>query len=115
MQVSWVNDLSKLIEQTKIAARISCIAYVDDITWIVSSRAEMQIILDIAHTFYTINDSQVNPNKSHLLVINCPKEDRDKPVYVETAKVPVTPVEARETIRFLNVYLSAKNQTMNVM
>ncbi|GBC01554.1 hypothetical protein RclHR1_42270001 [Rhizophagus clarus] len=47
---------------------ISSSAYMDDTQWLVPSQNNLEKILEIADSFYKLNDIQVNKEKSELLV-----------------------------------------------
>src|SRR3954454_17790871 len=49
---------------------VADVAYMDDTTWISSSKENMNKILSIASSFYQLNSIKVNPDKSTLIVIN---------------------------------------------
>ena len=44
----------------------------DDTTWIARSKKDIDSILDEARIFYKANDSQINGEKSVLIIINNP-------------------------------------------
>ncbi|KAF8946278.1 hypothetical protein BGZ46_005822, partial [Entomortierella lignicola] len=57
-------------ETPDIELLISCLAFVDDSTWIGRDKQSIQKIVDIAQSFYALNSIEINPKKSELLVIN---------------------------------------------
>ncbi|CAH1768046.1 6194_t:CDS:2, partial [Entrophospora sp. SA101] len=63
MEVNWKADISKP-EIAKISAEISTLAYMDDTTWITTSKENLEKILEIADDFYNLNNIQINKNKS---------------------------------------------------
>ncbi|KAF9991747.1 hypothetical protein BGZ80_008933, partial [Entomortierella chlamydospora] len=57
-------------ETPDVELMISCLAFVDDSTWIGRNKQSTQGIVDIADSFYALNSIEINPKKSELLVIN---------------------------------------------
>ena len=63
MKVKWRQDLNHP-KKKNIKLRTAATAFMDDTTWIASSKSNMQKILDEAAIFYKANDSQINGKKS---------------------------------------------------
>ncbi len=55
-------------EQLKVECNL--LGYLDDTTWIASSKAELEKILHIANSFYTFMNIKVNKQKSILMTNN---------------------------------------------
>lgn len=89
-------------------------AYVDDTTWIASSKDKLQEILNIVATFYKLNDSLINTAKSKLMVVNYPEHLRVEPVYAGMDRGPVYPETETDLIKFLGVYFLLKQQLQNI-
>jgi hypothetical protein len=89
---------------------IPCLAYADDTTWIAKSLEEMQEIIDKAQEFYELNDIEINPRKSELLVLNSRQSKSQNRVFMGLKKVEVKAKEEKELARFLGVWISAKDQ-----
>src|SRR5438876_10359218 len=68
VETKWQPNLNRPDEES-IRLRTAATAFMDDTTWIASSKSNMQRILDEAAIFYKANDSQVNGKKSVLIVI----------------------------------------------
>ena len=47
---------------------IGSIAFMDDTQWLTDSKNKLERILNIADSFYTLNDIQVNKDKSELVI-----------------------------------------------
>src|SRR6266496_5715296 len=47
---------------------IGSIAFMDDTQWLTDSKNKLERILKIADSFYTLNDIQVNKDKSELVI-----------------------------------------------
>jgi hypothetical protein len=91
-------------ETREIENRTAAIAYMDDTTWIASSKQNLQEILDEAKEFYQANDSQINSMKSVLLNINSTEErEQENFVYAGTNREKVQRIKSGETTRFLGV------------
>lgn len=118
MKVKWNPDLSvsqvEEVRKEELSISVSCMAYVDDTTWVSSSKDKLQEILDIAATFYKLNDSMINTLKSKLMVVNCPEHLRLVPVYAGTDKGPVYSETENNHIKFLGIYFSPKQQLQNI-
>ena len=65
------------------------------------------MILDKAREFYRANDSQINSNKSVLIVINR-KEEESKSVQAGLNMELVTMLDNKETTRFLGIWIDSK-------
>ena len=89
MEVKWHQDLNHTKEET-IKLRTAATAFMDDTTWIASSRSNMQKILEEAAIFYKANDSQINSKKSVLIAINAPKDNPNHSVLHRTQQRNLT-------------------------
>ena len=74
----------------------------DDTIWIARLRENLQNILDEAREFYKANDSQINNNKSVLIVING-KKGKPKSVQAGLNKELVIALDNKEAARFLEI------------
>ncbi|KAG9319317.1 hypothetical protein KVV02_004694, partial [Mortierella alpina] len=84
--------------------QVSCLAFVDDTNWIASSRENLQAIADIAMEFYGINQIEVNPNTSELMVINPPENLSAYNIEIGGDRVVMQPKTV--AIRTLGVWVS---------
>ena len=71
-------------------------------TWIVKSRKNLQNILDEAREFYKANDLQINNNKLILIVING-KKGKSKLVQAGLNKESVIALNNKKTAKFLKI------------
>ena len=62
-------NLHKDIDNSEAIIRVEVLAYADDTTWLTCNQKDMQKTVDIAQEFYRLNDIEVNPNKTELVVI----------------------------------------------
>jgi len=104
----WREDLA-YAKTNSLNIELFNIAYMDDTTWLGNSKRNLEIQLKIADSFNRFNGIKVNPEKSKLIVINgnLPKEEQ----YVKYS-VNETIIQAeddKESIRFLGVWISSKN------
>ena len=108
METSWRPDLNSS-RREELRIRTAATAFMDDTTWLASSRENMQKILDEAAIFYKANDSQINGKKSVLIAINSPKEDEDKEVLIGPNKEPLKKTKTSEYTRYLGIWLGEKD------
>ena len=80
----------------------------NDTTWIANSRENLQRILNEAREFYIANNSQINSNKSVLLVIN-KKKDELTTVQAGLNRETVTMLNNGEFTRFLGIWIGNKD------
>jgi len=65
LEVSWTTDLkTKTTKQLQVST--SVLAFMDDTLWIASSKNELEQILELASSFFTIANLKINPLKSIL-------------------------------------------------
>ena len=117
METTWQPDLNHP-KKEKMNLRIAATAFMDDTTWLASSKSNMQMILDDAAVFYEANDSQVNGKKSVLIAINSKEEDQDSTVFIGPKKECLIKTETNEFARFLGIWLGEKdhkNYTIDLM
>ena len=72
----------------KLKTHISVSAFMDDTTWIAPNQNQLQQILNTATQFYNLNDIQVNPDKSQLLIINGKSTDFNTGVSMDNTIIP---------------------------
>src|SRR5260364_36234 len=97
-----------------LRVNMPALAYMDDTIWIARSKPELQDILAIATSFYSLTNIQVNLNKSVLATLNTnilPQQPRQPPSIEIRGKQLVT-IKKREKFRFLECWYSlTKDQT----
>ena len=108
MESIW-HPNSNSLEKEKMSLRIAATAFMDDTTWIASSKTNMQKILDDAAIFYKANDSQINGKKSILIAINGEKKNSDNTVYIGPEKEPLKKSEENEFARYLGIWIGEKD------
>ncbi|CAJ0906520.1 22466_t:CDS:2 [Entrophospora sp. SA101] len=83
---------------------ITNVAYMDDTTWIASSKEKMYKILSIASSFYQLNAIKVNPDKSTLMVINSSGNDNETNATFNNISIHSTPTNT--PVRILGVWFN---------
>jgi hypothetical protein len=109
MKCEWYPNINKSLKES-LELRSAAIAYMDDTTWIASSKQEMQEILDEAREFYKANDSQINSLKSVLIVINSSEtKEEENFIHAGLDKGKVKRIKPEEYTRFLGIWIGNKN------
>jgi len=87
------------------------IAYADDTIYIVNTKEDLEKTIEIAEEFYKINDIEINPKKSELLVIKPRKEYKKSIEKINFGPNKEVVIEKKEKDRtcFLGIWLAAKN------
>lgn len=106
-EVKWPSNLGKN-EFELIQKRQAVVAYADDTTWIAESKGQMEQIIRIAEEFYKINDIQINPSKSKLIVFNNKNLEEDSKIEIQGQEVK--PTRKKEMVRFLGIWIGNKVQ-----
>src|SRR5438552_13244028 len=109
METKWQSNFN-CPDKESIRLRTAATAFMDDTTWIASSKSNMQRILDEAAIFYKANDSQVNGKKSVLIAINSLKKDPYKVVYIGPNREPLKKLNENDFTRYLGIWLGKKDQ-----
>ncbi|RHZ59961.1 hypothetical protein Glove_360g41 [Diversispora epigaea] len=104
MHSSWRPDVRFPITKS-LTVRTACLAYMDDTTWIASSKSDLQAILNDANQFYYANDSQINGSKSQIIAVNFKGEKETNPIYIGQDRVEVYATSKYEFVRFLGVWM----------
>ena len=106
------RNISSFRSSNKI--EIPCLAYADDTTWIAKNQNELQRITNKAQEFYRLNDIEINPKKSELIVLNSKLEKEQRRVTIGADRFEVKAKGKKELARFLGVWISARNQEKNI-
>jgi ribonuclease HI len=103
MKTEWITSLNPYTTN-QLTQKITGTAYMDDTTWFAGNREDTQHTLDIASSFFQINDIKVNVDKSKLTCINTESEDRNKGLVL--CGDTLHPTEKHEPVRILGVWIS---------
>ena len=103
MKTSWFENLAKNTKN-HTSCTITSTAYMNDTTWYALNQAHMQKILNKVTEFFQINDIQANADKSSLICINVPPNQRKTGVHLNN--ICVTPLENNEAVRVLGVWIT---------
>ncbi len=89
-----------------LSATIPDTAFIDDMTWIMSSHSNMETILSIADSFFILNDILINNDKAILLTNDQLPESRDAQFNLthRSFTIKAHPVQAAE--RVLGVWIT---------
>ncbi|CAG8767998.1 13090_t:CDS:2, partial [Ambispora leptoticha] len=72
------------------------LAYMEDMTWIASSKQQLEKILTIATTFYSFTNIRVNTNKSVLAILN-----HTDPPSITFNNITIESIKPKQAFRFL--------------
>jgi ribonuclease HI/exonuclease III len=108
IQVKWPNSIKEHSEQ-KLGSQIAAVAYADDTTFIADSKENLQKIIDKAQEFYDLNDIEINPKKSELLVLNREKGSQFSIMH-GSGREEIKAKKIEDTVRLLGVWIGGKNQ-----
>ena len=108
METRWRQNLNDS-KENKIKLRTAATAFMDDTTWVASSKSNMQKILDEAAIFYKANDSQINGKKSVLIVINGPKNEKENEVFIGPNRELLKKIEENDFTRYLGIWIGEKD------
>jgi exonuclease III len=108
MQINWPSIIKEHREQ-KLECQIAVVAYADDTTFIADSKDNLQKIIDKAQEFYDLNDIEINPKKSELLVLNRGRDNQFSVTH-GNRKEEIKAKKIEETVRLLGVWIGGKNQ-----
>jgi hypothetical protein len=114
MHSSWRPDVRFSVTKS-LTIRTACLAYMDDTTWIASSKSDLQAILNDATQFYYANDSQVNGSKSQIIAVNFKGEKETAPIYIGQDRDEVYATSKHEFVRFLGVWFGEKSHKKNTV
>ena len=89
MEVSWQEDLTEKRRRSQ-KIRQAVVAFADDITWIASSKKQLEEMIKVAEEFFKFNDIQINPSKSKLIAINTRTSIEERKVIVDEQEVCAT-------------------------
>ena len=86
------------------------LAFVDDTTWLSNSQDNTQEILDVATSFYELNNVEINTKKTQVMVLNRKKGEEDHLTFGTPAEA-IIPVGKDEPVRILGVWVTASGLT----
>ncbi|CAB4382916.1 unnamed protein product [Rhizophagus irregularis] len=86
---------------------VAVAAYMDGTAFIETSKERMQVVLNIANSFYSMMDIFINIKKCDLLVFNSPLPITANKVYLGDSHNGIIRVTSEE-VRYLGVFLAAK-------
>ncbi|GET04717.1 reverse transcriptase family protein [Rhizophagus clarus] len=109
LQVDWLQDLNCMTTQSR-SITIPMMAYMDDTVFTNSSLTALQRSIDLATTFYTINDIFINGKKTGFLVINDDSPKDQIFITIGIDHVLVSPTE--HEIRYLGCYFGPRRTTL---
>jgi hypothetical protein len=103
MSCNWQPD-ARLPATQCLFTKIPTLAFMDDTLWIAKSADDLLSIINIANSFYSFNDIQVNWPKSELLV----NKTQSEPFTIANLNDThhITARKPSESVRYLGVWIS---------
>jgi hypothetical protein len=91
--------------------------YMDDTSFLTSNKSDMERILKIADSFYTLNDIKINKSKSALLLRLKNKKHLAREINIKfgNEEINIQPVQHNKTERFLGVWINMYNKHQHVI
>ncbi|PKK60006.1 hypothetical protein RhiirC2_793979 [Rhizophagus irregularis] len=97
-------------QEEKLRINVSSQSYMDDVTWITKSKAQLEQILKIADEFNIMNNIQTNYDKFEMITNK--KLDKDiVEVNFRLSKRMIKPLTSKESVRILGVWINLDLKT----
>ena len=95
-----------------LSAIIPDTAFIDDITWITSSQSNMESILSIVDSFFTLNDILINNDKAVLLTNDQLPESWEVQFNLSNHSITINahPIQAAERVLSIWIILQHSNK-----
>src|SRR6266487_3142291 len=108
MEVQWQQDL-RIERIESLTKEIAALVYMDDTTWIADSREGLQNTLDIADSFFRLNDIEINTGKTKLIALH----QRDTEGTVEMNGEEIHQIGKEESIRLLGIWINSRGNKID--
>ncbi|CAG8826477.1 36810_t:CDS:2, partial [Gigaspora margarita] len=115
----WFNNLDSPIEDKEWEEMLrdlstnlvpehyqSVLAFANDTTWISNSKDQMEKIIELAESFYTLNSIEINNKKSKLVVLNFEKEKQENFLLLNNTKIFAK--NKNNITRFLSIWINTQ-------
>ena len=106
--INWRKDITKR-SSNQFSNHVPALAYMDDTLWMADSRVDLQNIMNVADSFYTLNSIQVNWDKS-VLMTNI-KDSSSVNFMVSDKNILLSPLPVKHSTRYLRVWISLFDNT----
>ena len=94
---------------------IADLAFMDDTTWISSSKSNLEIILSITNSFYTLNNILINPDKAVILTTNTFEIEKDDTLGYSTSLSVVDNINDKiDLLRIKSILLTHSSRFLGV-
>ncbi|EXX57697.1 hypothetical protein RirG_204730 [Rhizophagus irregularis DAOM 197198w] len=96
--------------------RFPACGYMDDTSFLTGNKLDMEKILKIADSFYTLNDIKINKKKSALLIRFKKRKRLNKEIKLSfgNEEVEIQPVKHNGSERFLGVWINMYNKSQHI-
>ncbi|CAB5359699.1 unnamed protein product [Rhizophagus irregularis] len=96
--------------------RFPACGYMDDTSFLTNSKLDMERILKIADSFYTLNDIKINKKKSALLIRFKEKKKLKNEINLQfgNEEIGIQPIQHNGSERFLGVWINMYNKSQHI-
>ena len=104
--INWKGPKPPAV-QLSSSVVVSSLPYVDDTVWIAHSKSQACRMLDLAMSFFHLNDIAINAKKTVLMVVNPTSDPLVDPLQFGSPALPLLPIPKSEGTRYLVCHFSA--------
>ncbi|CAB5357439.1 unnamed protein product [Rhizophagus irregularis] len=96
--------------------RFPACGYMDDTSFLTNNKLDMERILKIADSFYTLNDIKINKKKSALLIRFKEKKKLKNEINLQfgNEEIGIQPIQHNGSERFLGVWINMYNKSQHI-
>src|SRR6185369_6411365 len=101
-----IHDIGDPSKATELYERVPDTAFIDDTTWIAKSQQDLEQILSVAQSFFSLNDIWINNDKATLITNNNSAAGNSVNLLVNNQPVTVKVESQYKSVRILGVWFS---------
>jgi hypothetical protein len=118
MELKWPAPDPPTVSILKL--RIACTAFANDTAWISHDKTQMDRIIKISSSFYSLNNIRINGEKSELIVINkknnnSTNEQQPPSIRLGNDNTLLTANSPNKASRYLGIFIRSRKSTKHVI